>query len=291
MLIKYEDKKFKDTSLARIEHANAIIAEYQADGFDLTLRQLYYQFVSRDLIQNTQREYKNLGQLINDARLAGLISWHAITDRTRNLQSNPHWTSPRSIVESAAAQFQIDKWATQSHRVEVWVEKDALVGVIGRACVSLDVPYFSCRGYTSQSEMWAAGQRLKEYAEDHGQTPVIIHLGDHDPSGIDMTRDIMDRLELFMGGMEVNRIALNMDQIKKYKPPPNPAKTTDARAGKYIRVHGTKSWELDALEPKVLAAMIKSTILSYRESAPWKEAVEEEERHKSTIQDAAEAME
>ncbi len=290
MKIKYIDKRFNNKSLNTIENANKIIIEYQNQGFELTLRQLYYQFVSRDLIPNTQREYKNLGSVINDARLAGMISWHSIVDRTRNLQKNGHWSSPKEIVQQCATSFQIDKWEFQENRVEVWVEKDALVGIVESVCSDLDVSYFSCRGYTSQSEMWSAAQRLQRFADKSGQTPVIIHLGDHDPSGIDMSRDISDRLELFMGGMKVNRIALNMDQVRKHKPPPNPAKITDSRASQYIKIHGTKSWELDALEPKVLSKLITDTVLSYRDEDEWESAVKKELKHRKTISNIARKM-
>jgi hypothetical protein len=289
-LIRYIKKRFEPAMLKKIEQANAIIKEYQAAGYDLTLRQLYYQFVSRDLIPNTQREYKKLGDVVSNARLAGLISWTAIVDRTRNLKGNPHWDSPAAIIDACAKQFQIDKWADQEHRVEVWVEKDALIGVIEQACNPLDVSYFSCRGYTSQSEMWVAAQRLKRFAHDHEQTPVIIHLGDHDPSGIDMSRDIADRLNLFMGGMEVNRIALNMDQVRKYNPPPNPAKTTDARAASYIKLYGHESWELDALDPKVLSKLITKTVLSYRDEALWEAAEERESEHRQRLEEVADEL-
>lgn len=284
MKICYIEKRFASKSRTMIDNANAIIEEYLAQGYELTLRQLYYQFVARDLIPNTLREYKNLGSIVNDARLAGLISWTAIVDRTRNLQGNSHWKSPADVVEACANQFQIDKWADQPNRVEVWIEKDALVGVIERVCRSLDVSFFSCRGYTSQSELWAAAMRLKRY-RDGGQEPVIIYLGDHDPSGKDMTRDIEDRLALFMGdgGCEVNRIALNMDQIEKYNPPPNPAKLTDSRANGYIREYGNKSWELDALDPKVLHALVEKTVLSYRDERAWKAAVKVERAHRERL--------
>lgn len=289
-LIRYVKKRFEPAMLKKIEQANAIIKEYQEAGYDLTLRQLYYQFVSRDLIPNTQREYKKLGDVISNARLAGLISWTAIVDRTRSLKGNPHWKDPAHFMENVTPQFGIDKWAEQEYRVEVWVEKDALIGVIEQVCDPLDVSYFSCRGYTSQSEMWVAGQRLKQFAKTNGQTPVIIHLGDHDPSGIDMSRDIADRLTMFMGGMEVNRIALNMDQVRKYNPPPNPAKTTDARAAAYIKLHGNESWELDALDPKILSKLITKTILKYRDEDKWEEAVRLEESYRDRLTDVAEDL-
>lgn len=281
--IKYQDFKFRPATMTLITTANQIIAEYQAQGFDLTLRQLYYQFVSRDIIPNTQASYKNLGSVVNDARLAGMIDWDTIVDRTRELRSLSHWGGPGEIVDACAKQFNIDRWRTQKFRPEVWIEKDALVGVFERVCRDLDVPLFSCRGYTSQSEMWSAGQRLLRYRKCT-QTPVIFHFGDHDPSGKDMSRDIQDRLELFTGNrLKFSRLALNMDQVEQYGPPPNPAKITDSRATAYIAEYGDESWELDALEPSVLEALVRTAISSVVEQDKMQEANEEQERHRETL--------
>jgi hypothetical protein len=266
--IAYIDKTFTSKSLAIIEKANEICADYRRQGYDLTLRQLYYQFVSRDLIANKDTEYKRLGNIINDARLAGLLDWYYIVDRTRNLRGLGHWDHPGDILNGAASGYMTDRWANQPYYVEVWIEKDALVGVIAGACDDLDVPYFSCRGYTSQSELWGAGRRLIRHTNT-GQKAVIIHLGDHDPSGIDMTRDITDRLALFGAVAEVDRIALNMDQVRVYNPPPNPAKLTDARAEGYIAKHGGSSWELDALNPATLDALVRSHITDLRDDSRW----------------------
>lgn len=281
--ICYRSKKFSEDRLEKIRKANEIIAEYDAQGFQLTLRQLYYQFVSRDLIANTQREYKNLGGIINDARLAGLIDWEAIVDRTRNLQSLAHWDSPADIVEACAKQFKVDKWDGQRFRVECWIEKDALVGVIEGICQELDIPFFSCRGYTSQSEMWVAAQRLRGYLKE-GQSPYILHLGDHDPSGKDMTRDIVDRLTEFTNrDVKVQRLALNMPQIEQYSPPPNPAKITDSRAAAYIAEFGDESWELDALEPAVMTELIRTAVLGVRDADQWSAKVAEEEEAREQL--------
>ena len=274
--------------LATIAMANQIIEEYATMGFTLTLRQLYYQFVARDLIPNKQSEYKRLGEAINDGRLCGLIDWQAITDLTRNVRTSPHWDNPESIIEAVAEQFAVDMWENQPYRVEVWEEKDALSGVIIPVCQRLRVPFFSCRGYTSQSEMYAGAQRLKSYL-DNGQTPVIIHLGDHDPSGIDMTRDITDRLELFTRRpVEVRRIALNYNQVQEYNPPPNPAKETDSRVSGYISRYGRESWELDALAPPVLAALIESTITSFRDKTAWEAMAAKESDHRAQLQTVSE---
>lgn len=284
--IAYMQKTIGAERLAVIQIANKIIDEYSALGFTLTLRQLYYQFVSRDLIKNSDKEYKRLGDAINDGRMLGLIDWNAIIDRTRNLRSVPHWSTPSDIIEACASSFRIDKWQGQRFRPEVWIEKDALVGVIEGVCSELDVPYFSCRGYASQSEMWSGAMRLRRYARGN-QIPIILHFGDHDPSGMDMTRDITDRLRTFMGGMEVRRLALNMNQVEEYTPPPNPAKITDSRATAYIAEYGDESWELDALEPMVLAGLVRSEIEKLRDEDTWEDAVREEDRHRSLLADAS----
>lgn len=278
----YVPKKFQRESLLIIEQANLIIEEYQQEALILTLRQLYYQFVAKDWIANKTAEYHRLGSIINDARLAGLIDWDSIEDRSRNLQKLTHWIDPGEIVSAAARSFRLDHWISQYWQPEVWIEKEALTGVIEGVCRDLDTPYFACRGYVSQSEMWRASQRLKGYAE-LGRTPVIIYLGDHDPSGIDMTRDIFDRQQLFIGEVKVDRIALTMAQIKKYSPPPNPAKVTDSRFSEYSLKYGDDSWELDALKPDILQRLVRSNILKYRDKDIYLSILSKENKYLETL--------
>lgn len=282
--ICYVDRKFSPESEALIRTANKIIAEYTAQGFQLTLRQLYYQFVSRDVIPNNMQSYKRLGSVINDARLAGRIDWDSIEDRTRNLQKLATWESATDILTAVSQQFRYDRWATQPVRIEVWVEKDALTGVIEPTCNRYRVPFFACRGYTSQSEAWAAGQRFLAYTEA-GQAVKLLHLGDHDPSGIDMTRDNGARLEMFTysADVEVIRLALNHDQVLQYNPPPNPAKMTDSRAEDYVAQFGQSSWELDALEPSVIADLISSNIERYIKQPSWDKAAKREEQTRAKL--------
>lgn len=271
-------KNFRAKSRAIIDKANEIIEEYRAQGYSLTLRQLYYQFVARDLIPNTERSYKNLGSLINDGRLAGLIDWSAIEDRTRNISAAPHWDSPADVIEAARASYQIDMWADQPRRVEVWIEKNALTGIIHDTCRELYVPYFACIGYVSQSEQWRAFQR----SLNHPVT--ILHLGDHDPSGIDMTRDNDDRLNMVFGGdVEMIRIALNMDQIEQYNPPPNPAKVTDSRFEQYLQDFGPDSWELDALEPSVINDLIRTHVDDIRDDDLFNERLEQQDDDRAEL--------
>ena len=167
--------------------------------------------------------------------------------------------------------YHLDLWEDQEYRPEVWIEKEALIGVFEGVCQEYDVPYFACRGYCSQSEMWAAGQRLLSYKRKNME-PVILHFGDHDPSGIDMTRDIRDRLQLFVGmKVKVERIALTMEQVRRHNPPPNPAKLTDVRANDYIRAYGHQSWELDALDPPTLVQLVRTNVLLYRDEGLYQQ--------------------
>ena len=280
--ICYKDIRFQGKSLELIQLVNSVVDEYSKQGYDLTLRQAYYQLVARGYIPNNERSYKNIGNLINDGRLAGLIDWNSITDRTRNLRGNSHWSTPSSVIRSAKYSYMLDKWEGQPNYVEVWVEKDALVDVIGQACEPLDTPFFSCRGYTSQSEMWVAAQRFIRQSDRENR--IIIHLGDHDPSGIDMSRDIQDRLDMFGADVYVKRVALSMEQINQYNPPPNPAKLSDSRATKYIDRFGDESWELDALEPKVITNLITNEVTAYRDDEIYQEVCDREDREKEELQ-------
>lgn len=291
MKICYKETNFKDKSLYLIEKVNEIVDDYKAQGYDLTLRQLYYQFVARDIIPNNQKSYDNLGALVNNARLAGLVSWYAIEDRTRNVRNTFHWEDPQAVLLSAARQFDVNKWAGQEEYVEVWVEKDALVGIVGQAAEVYDVPFFSCRGYVSQSEMWGAAQRIIRKLEEGHQRATIIHLGDHDPSGKDMTRDIEERISMFLShhgfsdwDFGIQRVALEMSQIRKYNPPPNPAKLTDSRCGKYIAQYGYSSWELDALEPSVLEDIIKRAVLEHLDLSLYWEMKQKETETKEKLE-------
>jgi len=272
--------KFHKKTVATIDTANSVIAEY--DGMGLTLRQLYYQFVARGLITNSQKEYNKLGIVINKARLAGLIDWSAIIDRTRTTNGNSHFDDLGDIIAVAAENYQLDSRADQDVYIEVWIEKEALLGVVEPICSQLDVTYLACRGYFSQSAMYAASQRMRA-AESGGKKTVVLHLGDHDPSGLDMTRDIQARLQNFRAETEVRRIALNMNQIEQYEPPSNFAKLSDTRCKDYIAQYGHESWELDALEPKIITNLIETTVGQYTDQSKRQALIDQQESDKKSL--------
>lgn len=316
--IEYITKNFSPTSMYIILHSIEILDEYRALGFTMTLRQLYYQFVSRDLFpedrkwsrlpngkwikdpngtKNADPNYKWMGGIVNDGRLAGHIDWALMEDITRKLERRSSWNNPNELMSDALAAYHTDWWEDQKYRPEVWIEKDALVGVIAPICKKLDIPYFSCRGYSSQTAMWKAGQRLLHHIEND-QVPYILHMGDHDPSGMDMSADIENRLEIFLryegwllgDEWEFRRIALSMDQINEINAPSDPAKLSDSRGKKYIQRYGDRSWELDALPPTAMSEIIKEAITLIADTDKLLAAQEVEADHKETIKKAIKDM-
>lgn len=286
----YKSQNFNRSSAELIVVMNAIVDEYIQQNYRLTVRQLYYQLVSRDIVENTERSYKRVTSIVNDAKIAGLMDWEAIEDRTREFIRRSHWDTPSSILQSAARSFHMDMWETQDFRAFAIVEKEALAGVLERTCHALDVPLLAARGYPS-------GTVLREFCQSDilpfvqkEQRIVIFHLGDHDPSGLDMTRDLEDRIRMFSeydGDIDLQRIALNMDQIEEQNPPPNPAKTTDSRFLEYRDKYGDESWELDALQPSYLNELLTGHINRYIDFDAWNLREQAIKSAKEKIEDLA----
>lgn len=287
-------KKFNAEHQAIIEHADDMLQELRRDGFDVTLRSLYYYFIAEERwFPNTIQSYKRFGDIIGNARLAGLIDWDLINDNVRTVQTLPHWSDPQDIMESVVDQYREDLWEGQPRRVHLRIEKDAQIGVVKPVCQRWRVPFVACRGNTSLSEAYAAGKLFqREFAA--GLWPIVIYLGDHDPSGIDMTRDNVDRLSMFARmGVEVRRIALNRDQIDALNLPGNPAKLTDSRSGvrkdgsiipgSYVDLHGFDSWEMDALRPRYIDKLIEDEIKSLLDLDTWAERKAREDHNQAIL--------
>lgn len=294
---KFIEHKFSQEKLDLLVVIARITADYQRQGYKLSLRQLYYQLVSKAVIPNTVNSYKAIGSLVSDARNAGLIDWNMIEDRGRETVSNSHWTSPAEIMRAAASSFRIDKWATQPYHIEIMVEKDALSGVLEPVARRLDIRITANKGYSSSSMMYTFGKRLKEKS-DAGKKICIIYLGDHDPSGIDMTRDVDERLALYSGldsyevkRLEVARLALNYDQVQLWNPPRNPAKESDSRFQRYADQFGESSWELDAVEPATLASLVTAAVEARRDAAKWRAANEQEQAMRDELEGMAQEYE
>ena len=259
-----------------------ITDEYMEQGWRLTVRQLYYQFVARGLLPNCVKSYRDVQKMAGSGRLSGDIDWDAIEDRSRNIHFFTKLDSPAAALKKAADRYAIDMWRDQPSYVECWIEKEALVGVIEPACGDWRVPFYGCHGYDSLSQQHEAAERFKD---QNNENIVVLYLGDHDPSGMDMTRNHEERLEQFADDLniEVRRIALNMDQVRRYNPPPNPAKHTDSRHSDYVRLYGNKSWELDALSPEVIDGIVRHAIEGLVDHDQWAKDQRREQREQAEI--------
>lgn len=174
---QFIEHKFNRASLELISTANDILGEYRRQGYRLSLRQLYYQLVARDIIENSIKSYKRIGNLVSDARLAGLLDWEMIEDRNREAVIPVAWKSPAQIVRTAAQQFRVDRWQGQPCYVEVMVEKDALSGILEPVCRELHVRFTANKGYSSSSAMYEAGQRMRD-AGRLGKEVHVFYFGD-----------------------------------------------------------------------------------------------------------------
>lgn len=287
---RFRATKLNARSMAHLNTINAIIEDYQAQGYTLTLRQLYYQLVSRNVIPNSDREYKKISRVLTEGRMAGLVDWDAIEDRLRQPSNVYHVADVKDALEDTYNQYRLDRQVGQNTFVEVWVEKDAISAVLKRVTQKYGVNILVNRGYGSVTAMHDAYSRYRE-ALHYGsaENVVVIYLGDHDPSGLDMIRDIYGRVSEMLREDDlddrfvIKPVALTMKQIRKYNPPPNPAKLSDSRAEAYIEKHGAESWEVDALPPEVLHKLLEKSILSEIDSDVYEKVLNRERNEKAII--------
>lgn len=192
MKVKFRNIRLSAANQERLTQINSIIAEYRRLNLRLTLRQLYYQLVSRDIIPNQQKEYKKLSTVLLEGRMAGVVDWEAIEDRLRVVEKPSSWETPEDIMDVVINTYEKPRQAGQKNYIEVWVEKDALSGVLSQVTEPYHIPIMVNRGYSSVSAMYAAYERFAA-ALKKDQKIVLLYLGDFDPSGLDMIRDVLDR--------------------------------------------------------------------------------------------------
>jgi hypothetical protein len=287
---KFRENNFRTKSKQMIGHMVKIVADYKAQGLRLTARQLYYQFVSQNLITNTERSYKNLTALLTEARYAGLVDWDAIEDRGREPTVWQEFGSLKDCVDRALRTYRLKRWDVQPNYVELWVEKQALAGVLEPLAGEFHVTLMVNKGYSSASAMYESAKRFL-VRQRQFKPLFLLYLGDHDPSGEDMVRDIGDRMKEFgLRELTVQKIALTMDQVRQYNPPPNPAKTTDSRYEAYASEHGTSSWEVDALPPNVLQQLIRDALEEVLDRGLWDEVIEQERNDVQRLGEAVEEL-
>lgn len=321
--------RFTPGAKKTIRHCREILNEFQERGLRMTLRQLYYQLVSRNVIENKLKEYKRLSNLLSDARMMGQLDWDAIEDRLRKPRAAQEFDSLDDLIGAALASYRLARWEGQEHYVELWVEKEAMAGIIEPIAREYHITFMVNRGYSSQSAMYEAAKRFLEgcygkipylsmadYLIKNGEKlddstreaiskvmmqdrpefptlkrkPVLIYLGDHDPSGEHMPEDCSNRLNLFGIEVDVRKIALTREQVEMYDPPPNPAKMADPRAQAYVDKHGESSWEMDALSPDVLDQVIRAAIEEVCDLDLMETVKRREERDKKLLVKAVESL-
>ena len=216
-----------------VRQITEIVDYYNSRNYKLTLRQLHYQFVSRNWIVNHDTAYKKLGKILDDCRYGGIVDWDCIEDRGRVPYLPYHVDSIEEAIEDTIATYRRNRQEGQDVHVEVWTEKDALSGIMKRSTSKYGVRLVVNKGYTSSSAIYAAYERFSEILNS-GRSICILYFGDHDPSGLDMVRDIRERLEfMFVNGEQLNTgehsfqvkaIGLTKKQIKEHKCPAEPDK-------------------------------------------------------------------
>ena len=281
--IRYVDSTMQHTTRELLDKMIPIIESYEDKGYRLTVRQLYYQLVARIVIANALSSYQRVSKVTTLGRMQGFIDWDTIVDRVRVPMMPNEFDSMGSFVMAVKNSYRSYRWQEQDHYVEVMVEKEALAGILEPITRQYHVSLLVNKGYASASAMHDVAMRLEVQEDEEDKSCHILYLGDHDPSGIDMVRDIQDRLATFGRHPEIERVALTYDQIKRYSLPPNPAKKSDPRAKRYYEQYGNKSWELDALDPEVLSNVLETAIQGHMDLDRYNETIRREDRERKAL--------
>lgn len=267
-----------------VTYVNDILNQYT---MKLTLRQIYYRLVAGCGYPNTRSMYNQLSKQLVKARKRGDIDETRIEDRSRqflggdypfdNLES--YVTYRFETFLNSPTHYARKVWTSQPEFVIIWVEKDALSKVVSIVADEYNVTTCPSRGYASYTYVREAIAKLPEDKEI-----TVLHFADHDPSGLDMTRDLENRISEYSDlDITVERIALNHDQVQHYELPPNPTKRADPRAQSYIAEYGNECWELDAIEPTELQRIVSEAIGSHIDSDVWNETLEQIQQEREEL--------
>ncbi len=273
----YTEVKFHKKNMEKLKLVWKILDEFE--GYNLTVRQVFYQFVQRNIVPNNQNEYGKISRLLKKARMGGLVDWDRIEDRQRIPYIPYSVRNLEHALSETHEQYRIDRQNGQEKYIELWTEKDALSGVLKPMTAHYHIHLVVCRGFHSCTAMHDAYHRMAEH-----ENPYILYLGDHDPSGLFMDEDIKKRLVEFGIQPKIKRIGITKKQIEEYRLPSNPLKEKDPRKDRYIRETGAEtSWEVDALKPPVLHQLIQENVESLIDVGLFKEQIEKEKQDKDKL--------
>lgn len=304
--INLDGNTWSAPKISLLSSIQSITDEYYENGYTLSLRQLYYQLVAKDLIPNHQKVYKKISDLRNQMAYSGLLDWDAFEDRGRLPKVAYSEKSVSSALERTKRFYKLNRQLNQPVHIEIWTEKDAISQILRSVTDTFTVPLIVNKGYTSVTALYEAYKRFI-HAMAEGKKIKILYFGDHDPSGLDMIRDIRDRLTfMFSSGekleaycwddfvdspldnfrdyildrFDVEPIGLNMAQIERLNLPHNPAKIKDPRAAWYIKQFGAKSWEVDAIPPDEIKIIANSSIVESINMTIYSETLAKEKQDK-----------
>jgi len=298
------ERTWKANQAELLESVQEIIEEFQRQQIRLTNRQTYYQLVAANIIPNIDKVYKRICVFLTDARYGGYIDWDAIEDRGRVAHRHSEWENVADFMNDVVGAFRLPRWSDQDNYVELFTEKQAVESVLSPLANKYHIYFGYNKGYSSAAMMYELSKRIIEQIYE-GKKVKLLYAGDHDPSGLDMVRDIQERvIEFLTRGhdaeyfttvpiveyFQIVPLALNMIQIRQYNPPPNPAKIKDPRATWYIEKYGNSSWELDALRPEVLRDIVEHGIQENLDVDKYNAWIEREKPLKQKLQDFADSL-
>jgi len=265
------------------------ILEYKEQGYlPVTLRHLYYKLVSRSLIENDVHEYRKVGKLMTYARENHIIPYDYLTDSSRIPSIVSQFDNLKDLGNAAINSYKKRRWKYQDCYLEVWIEKAAMTSTIEDITRKYCVPLITGKGYNSLPIIWDAYNRMKEYNKEQN---IILYLGDHDPSGVNMDVDIKNRFMKNFGiEPDIQRIALTMDQIQQYNLPSQFAKKKDPRYKNYKNQFGLESWEIEALPIKIIRELLENKIKEYIDFDKYNRVLEQEVQDKERFKEIIEEL-
>lgn len=266
----------------RILKILSLAKEFARSEKPVTVRQTFYHLVSLRIIPNTERYYRKTGVVLTKARKAGIIPFEWFVDRSRRSIKVSTYPNIQAFLQQMVKYYYRDTWLNQKAFVIVWVEKEALVGVISPITTYYNVPLFVGKGYSSWSTFFEAFKIVEEYAK-RGKNVVILYLGDFDPSGVDICRDLQSRFETLGIIPYFERLALTKEQIIQFNLPHMPLKENDPRSKKFQQKHGNFAVELDALPPNLLRQILREGIEKYLDLNAFKKDLQKETDEKARL--------
>jgi len=270
---KYTGRK---TRRATQKKQNAIFGVFATMKPRLTIRQIFYQLAVMGIVPKSQAGYRAAQYQLGRLRRLGTLPYGWIADNTRWQIRPTVYNGLSSAMEAWHVSYRRDLWESQSVHIEVWVEKDAIAGVVSPITRKYGVPLYVARGFSSITFVYDAVRELQEVRK-----PVYIyHFGDFDPSGVSAGKALRDELALHGMNAHFESVAVTLEQVERLQLPALHVNRKDPRA---------KTWphsfvcELEALPPNVLRDTVENCITRHIDPWEWKGAIRAEELERQTL--------